>query len=193
VSASATTDYPAATAIGRRDGSPILQVYWLAARRAGLPLENPRQLSAYRYPRQYGPAAPSFSRAMLVEQRLLMISGTASIIGHASHHPGNLQAQIEETLRNLASVMQRAAATSAEIPARLHSGSLLKIYLRDPGSVDVAEAVLRERLPKGVPYMILAADICREDLLVEIDCIHGAETDFDIGTSSIVTPSPTGY
>jgi chorismate lyase/3-hydroxybenzoate synthase len=192
LSHSTSIDYPAATAIGRRDGSPILQVYWLAARRQGMPLENPRQLSAYRYPRQYGPAAPSFSRAMLVEQRLLMISGTASIIGHASHHPGNLQAQIEETLRNLSSVMQRAAAASTEIPSRLHSGSLLKIYLRDAAAVDIAEAVLRERLPKGVPYMILAADICREDLLVEFDCIHGAQSAFDIGTNSIATPSATG-
>jgi chorismate lyase / 3-hydroxybenzoate synthase len=173
-SAPTSTDYPAATAIGRRDEDPILQVYWLAGRHAGLPLENPRQMSAYRYPRQYGPAAPNFSRAMLVSDDLLMISGTASIIGHASHHPGNLRAQINESMTNLETVVQRAAAVSSTIPPRLGDQSLLKIYLRDATQVDTADATLRERLPTNVQYMILAADICRADLLVEFDCLHGS-------------------
>ena len=164
---------PAATAIGRRDGSTILQVYWLAGRAPGVPLENPRQLSAYRYPRQYGPSPPSFSRAMLVGGRLLMISGTASILGHASRHPENLRAQIDETLANLASVLQRAATVSPAIEPALGAGSLLKIYLRDAAAVHEVDALLRERLHPGVAYMILAADICRRELLVEIDCLHG--------------------
>jgi chorismate lyase/3-hydroxybenzoate synthase len=174
LSAFPTRDFPAATAIGRRDGDSTLQVYWIAGKRAGLPLENPRQLSAYRYPRQYGPAAPSFSRAMLVSDDLVMISGTASIIGHASHHLGNLRGQTEETLTNLESVLQRAAACSTAIPARLDSQSLLKIYLRDATQADLVDTVLRERLPQDVAYLVLEADICRADLLVELDCIHGS-------------------
>src|SRR5690606_34033794 len=55
-----TARLPAATAIGCRDGRRVLQVYWLAARLAGTPLENPRQVAAYRYPRQYGPQSPTF-------------------------------------------------------------------------------------------------------------------------------------
>ena len=60
-----TSNLPAATAIGRCDDARRIQVYWLAARVPGTPVENPRQVSAYRYPRQYGPQAPSFARAML--------------------------------------------------------------------------------------------------------------------------------
>ena len=56
---------PAATAIGRCDDERVIQVYWLSAREAGIPVENPRQVSAYHYPRQYGRQAPSFARAML--------------------------------------------------------------------------------------------------------------------------------
>src|SRR5690606_36391129 len=59
------TSLPAATAIGRCDDARTVQVYWLAARAPGAPVENPRQVSAYRYPRQYGPQPPSFARAML--------------------------------------------------------------------------------------------------------------------------------
>jgi len=56
---------PAATAIGRCDDARTIQIYWLAARAPGLPVENPRQVSAYRYPREHGPQSPSFARAML--------------------------------------------------------------------------------------------------------------------------------
>ncbi|MGA9334606.1 MAG: hypothetical protein WBV39_10055, partial [Rudaea sp.] len=56
--------YPAASAIGVRDGRRILQIYWLAAREPGTPVENPRQVSAWCYPRCYGPVAPGFARGM---------------------------------------------------------------------------------------------------------------------------------
>jgi chorismate lyase / 3-hydroxybenzoate synthase len=165
-------DFPAATAIGRRDGNYMLQVYWLAGRRPGLPLENPRQVSAYCYPRQYGPAAPSFSRAMLVSERLVMISGTASIVGHASHHPGDVRAQLNEVLINLTSVLRLACALAPRLPSQLGASSLLKFYLRDAASLDLVETLLRERLPRQTPYMILEADICRSELLIEADCLH---------------------
>ncbi len=81
--------WPAATSIGRQDDDRVLQVYWLAGNEPGRALENPRQMSAFHYPRQYGPSAPTFSRAMQVGGGLL-ISGTASVRGHASHHPQDL-------------------------------------------------------------------------------------------------------
>ena len=43
---------PAATAIGRCDEARILQVYWLSAAAPGTPVEYPRQVSAWRYPRE---------------------------------------------------------------------------------------------------------------------------------------------
>jgi chorismate lyase/3-hydroxybenzoate synthase len=165
--------HPAATCIGRRDGNPTLQVYCLAGRAPGVALENPRQTSAYRYPRQYGPVAPSFSRAMLVSDRLVMISGTASIVGHASRHPGDARAQLEETLRNLANVLQRAAGLVPGITPRLGAESLLKIYLRDESLLPDIEATVRQHLPAQTPLLILHADVCRAELLVEADCLHG--------------------
>jgi chorismate lyase/3-hydroxybenzoate synthase len=165
--------YPAATCIGRRDGDPTLQVYCLAGRAPGVPLENPRQMSAYRYPREYGPAAPSFSRAMLVSDRLVMISGTASIVGHASRHPGNLRAQLDETITNLSNVLQRAAGPAPGITPRFGAGSLLKIYLREEALLPEVESLVRERLPAQTRSIILHADICRAELLVEVDCLHG--------------------
>ncbi len=110
---------------------------------------------------------------MLVSQRLLMISGTASIVGHASRHPGSLASQIDETLANLESVLASATSVQPALPARRGAQSLLKVYLRDGASAARAAAHLEERLPGGVRYIILEADICRSELLVEIDCVHG--------------------
>ncbi len=159
--------WPAATAIGRQDRSTLLQVYWLAGKQPGRPIENPRQVNAFNYPRQYGPSPPCFSRATLISGALL-ISGTASVLGHASHHPDDLPAQLDEILRNLGSLRQASGASV------LHSGrgTLLKVYLRDTTAAGFVSAYLREQLPAQVQFVVLGADICRRELLVEIDAAH---------------------
>jgi chorismate lyase/3-hydroxybenzoate synthase len=162
------SSWPAATAVGRQDHSGLLQVYWLAGSEPGRAIENPRQVSAFNYPRQYGPAPPSFSRAMLVTGGLL-ISGTGSILGHASHHADDLPAQLDEILRNLASLRQASGD-----PAQLQTGrgTLLKIYLRDASAAGLVSAYLRAQLPARAQFLVLGADICRRELVVEIDAAH---------------------
>ena len=167
-----TQRYPAATAIGKRDGRRVLQVYWLASRTPGLPLENPRQMSAYNYPREYGPTAPTFSRAMLVTPGLLMISGTASIVGHASQHEGDTHQQLSEIFTNLESLFARAHAHDPTLPQRFSRGTLIKAYLRHRADLPIVERELREKLP-GSPFLILLGDVCRGNLLIELDCLHG--------------------
>src|SRR5215831_12282253 len=151
--------YPAATAIGRRDGSHMLQVYWLAGREPGIALENPRQLSAFHYPRQYGPTPPAFSRAMLVAPDLLMISGTASIVGHVSKHAGSVQRQMGEIFSNLDSLLARARAHSPALPLRFGANTLIKAYLRSRENLPFVEQQLRAHLPPGTPFLVLLGDV----------------------------------
>jgi chorismate lyase / 3-hydroxybenzoate synthase len=56
---------PAACALGSPAGSP-LSIYFLASRQPATMIENPRQISAYHYPPQYGVHSPSFSRACVL-------------------------------------------------------------------------------------------------------------------------------
>lgn len=170
-----TRTLPAATAIGSRDGRRVLQVYWLAAREPGLPLENPRQVSAYRYPREYGPQSPSFARALLPPspQVPLLLSGTASIVGHASQHADSLRAQLDETLTNLDSLLGAARARNPALSAHLDASSRLKVYVRDAADADAVAAQLEARLGTRVPWLMLHADVCRRELLVEIEGMHG--------------------
>ena len=165
-------DYPAATAIGRLDGQKILQVYWLAARCSGVALENPRQLSAYRYPRQYGPRPPRFARALLAQTQpaQLHLSGTAAVVGHVSQHAGDCAAQLDEIFTNL-DVLFRSAAqhgTAADL-----SHAVLKIYLRNPADRVMVEAGLHAQIPAGTPWLLLYGDVCRAELLIEIDGVVG--------------------
>jgi chorismate lyase/3-hydroxybenzoate synthase len=149
--------YPAATAIGHRHTTHLLQVYWLADRQPGVAIENPRQMSAYRYPREHGPVSPGFARATRVADGTLLVSGTASIVGHESLHAGDVREQLEEILRNLAA-----------LPTVTHR--LLKVYLRDPALLDVVDARLREVYPRS-QVVVLTGDICRRELDIEIEAV----------------------
>jgi len=170
---------PAATAIGQvnaPDAPRRLQVYWLASRVPGTPLENPRQISAYRYPRQYGPQPPSFARAMLPpvgSTMPLMLSGTAAIVGHESQHADSVETQLDETLANFDSLLMAARAKWPTLPARFGANSPLKVYVRDRDELDVVARALEERLPPDVPRVVLHAAVCRRELRVEIDGVHG--------------------
>ncbi|MGH8260627.1 MAG: pteridine-dependent deoxygenase, partial [Steroidobacteraceae bacterium] len=94
-------------------------------------------------------------------------------VGHASQHPGSLIGQLEETLANLGAVRERAATMQPALPRSWGAGTLLKVYLRDGAAATCAAAHLAARMPPGVRCLTLEADICRPDLLVEIDCVHG--------------------
>lgn len=156
--------YPAATAIGHHQPQPRLQVYWLSAPRSGHTVENPRQTSAWRYPRRYGPTAPTFARAMrLPGDDVLAISGTAAITGHASQHPGDVAAQLDETLANLDALLSEGG-----MPAGFGAESPLKVYVRRSADAPAVMARLRTRLPQ-TPLLLLEGDVCRAELLVEID------------------------
>lgn len=173
--------FPAATAIGRcgapraDSGHDPLQVLWLATKLPGRPIENPRQLPAFQYPREYGPRSPSFARAFVVDpagqQPLLFISGTASVVGHASRHPDDVGAQLDETMVNLDALLATARLEAPALPATFGADSLLKVYVRDPRAASMIETRLRNRWPT-TPLLLLHGEICRRELLLEIDGLH---------------------
>lgn len=161
--------YPAATAIGRRDGVRVLQVYALAARLPGLPVENPRQVNAWRYPREYGPTPPTFARGMTTPAGQLLISGTAAVVGSASRHHDDVAAQLDETLTNVESLIRTAGTNGAKAPG---PGSVLKAYVRDANDAPLIVAKLSAALGDAQGLLVLRGDICRRELLVEIDGVH---------------------
>jgi chorismate lyase/3-hydroxybenzoate synthase len=161
--------FPAATAIGSE--ATGLSIHVLAGRGAGVPIGNPRQISAYRYPLPYGPRPPSFARALCYRGPCgtleLTISGTASIVGHVTMHPGDPRRQTLETIRNLRSLVEHARIA----PRRFDQGppALLKVYLRDPERVREVDTLLRAWTRGRSEIMYLHGTICRRDLEIEIE------------------------
>ncbi|MCK9188873.1 hypothetical protein [Acidithiobacillus sp.] len=164
---------PAASALGSVDG-PLI-VYFLAARHNSVAIENPRQISAYHYPREYGPSSPTFSRAGWIDlgqQKILFISGTASIIGHQTRHEGDVAAQTRESMANIAAVIAETNRVAAGSFYDLNDFSY-KVYLRQFTDLPVVRAELDLLVTPEAPVFYLQADICRADLLVEIEATAG--------------------
>ena len=174
-----------ATGIDVRRSDFALHV--LAADHPATPVDNPRQLSPHRYSRRYGPVPPAFSRAARLPAALLslpgvpdaMVSGTASIVGEATRHPADLEAQLTETTLNLASVVESlrgrkprwaaGTALSAEATDALAHYRSVRLYVRRCED----ETRVRDWAGSHFPHVdaaeLVGADLCRPDLLVEIE------------------------
>ena len=167
----ATGNVPAACAIGLAGGP--LSIAFMAGDQPAVPVENPRQVSAYNYPASYGPRSPTFSRAALVYlpgQEILFISGTASIVGHQTVHPGAVAGQCKESLANVAAVVKAANQSSRGAAYRLENLSY-RVYVRHATDLPVIRDILQAQLGAATEIVYLQADICRSDLLIEIEAM----------------------
>ena len=159
-------NYPAASALGH--GSDYLVIYLISAAFQGVHIENPKQHSAYTYPREYGPRSPSFARATVCsELGQSFISGTASITGHQTLHADDIERQLELTLENIETLIAHIEEAQR---LQLETG-LFKVYIRNPQDVPSIRASIATRYP-ALATLYLQADICRADLLLEIEAIY---------------------
>ena len=155
---------PAATLIGT--AVPGLQLYGFASRTAGLQVENPRQTSAFRYPREYGPSSPSFSRGTRYGE-LLLVSGTAAIVGHQTQHPHAVMPQARAMLDNVRALLRNAGPEHWR-PV------LLRLYLRSADESAAVIAEIRAAFGDDAPLLVVEGEVCRRDLLVEIEGVFAA-------------------
>ncbi len=154
--------FPAASALGHHSRGAV--IYALATPESGVHYENPKQRSADHYPRQYGPSSPSFARATSVEigrEHWAFISGTASILGHETQSPGDIHQQLEVTLSNIDHLAEHIHQDT-----RAFNG--IRVYLRHEEDLEVSKKALEQHFP-NCEITYTKADICRANLLVEIE------------------------
>ena len=179
---------PAACALGSAGGG--LHVAFLATRANVVGIENPRQLSAYHYPSQYGPRSPTFARAGLVRlggRDMLFISGTASIVGHQTLHHGDVAAQTRECLHNIAAIVAEANRQAPDAHFRLDQLAYT-VYVRHAENLAAVRREMAQFVGAPVSVVFLQADVCRVELLVEIEASggHGSGAgQADISTGSM--------
>ncbi|SAK62049.1 endoribonuclease L-PSP [Caballeronia fortuita] len=162
---------PAATGIGTRGEG--VGFYFLACRNASpRHIENSRQTPAYAYPQRYGPKPPSFARGTLLRDALF-VSGTASILGHETMHEGDLDAQWRVATGNIAHLIgaDNLRAQGAHDGFALHDLDQIKVYYRHFADLPRVKDLARAAFHRDANIRFLHADICRADLLVEIEGI----------------------
>ncbi|MGW1777313.1 FkbO/Hyg5 family chorismatase [Streptomyces sp. NPDC002104] len=166
---------PAATAVGAL--RPGIDISFLACRPGRTThLENPRQIPAYRYAERYGPKPPSFARATHLAEPgggrgTVFVSGTASIIGEDTVHPGDAGRQCEVTFANIEALVSRENLARHGIDSGFGLRDLgsVKVYVRDAADLPVVRSKCQEAFGDRADIAYVRTDICRPELLVEIE------------------------
>jgi enamine deaminase RidA (YjgF/YER057c/UK114 family) len=95
----------------------------------------------------------------------LHVSGTASIDEHGNTaHPGDFEAQAERMLVNIAALLERQGATYDDVVSAT-------TYLKHPSDATRLRAKLCEAGFAGFPHALVAAPICRPDLLCKTEAL----------------------
>jgi chorismate lyase / 3-hydroxybenzoate synthase len=167
---------PAATGVGALGGG--IGFCLLAGRSAHrVTIENSRQVPAYRYPERYGPSSPSFARATHVAAAgsgaSIYVSGTASVVGHETLHRGQIAQQCGETLANLEHLLSadNLARHGLRPGRRLEDLRNIKVYVRDQQDLQTVREICAKAFSPAADIAFLNVDLCRSDLLVEIEGI----------------------
>ena len=156
---------PASTGIGATNHAGVAVVADVVAIKPKTPdvsikeVESPLQCPAPDY-------KSSFSRALevsLSDHRRLYISGTASIEpGGETIHVGDTKKQIDLTME-----VARAILTSRGMDWSDVSRAIA--YFKDLKDTSLLDAYCKEHKLTGVPIAVAHGDICRDDLLFEIE------------------------
>jgi enamine deaminase RidA (YjgF/YER057c/UK114 family) len=171
--------YPASTGIGADGRGVMMSAIALMTDRddiAAVPLENPRQTAAYDYAAVYSPTSPKFSRAMALScgnYATIFISGTASITDSETRHLGDAATQTQETLDNIVALISEENLRRHGLPGlgtSLEGLALVRVYIKRQEDYTQVRAVCEQRLGE-LPAVYAIADVCRPELLVEIEGI----------------------
>ena len=171
--------FPASTGVGTAGRSISISALAVVSdvdNVVAIPLENPRQTAAYSYSSAYSPTSPKFARGLALccgADATLFISGTASITNSETRHVGDVVAQTHETLENITALISEDNLSRHGLPGRgttLEGLGVARVYVKRAQDHARVRAVCEQRLG-AVPVSYVVADVCRPDLLVEIEGI----------------------
>ncbi len=170
--------YPAATGIGMNHGGVIIEFLAMKSGTAStLPIDNPLQVAAHHYSGDVLSgsgllkATPKFERARFLktpDQQLIFISGTAAIRGENTVSENDTKDQTLLTISNIRRLY------SPEVLAELKAENCnpipdyFRVYIREPEDFGLVQSICRKEFP-SVPMVFIQADICRDNLRIEIE------------------------
>jgi enamine deaminase RidA (YjgF/YER057c/UK114 family) len=162
--------YPAATGIGTNLGGVLVDLDAAVFTSPGTfvaAIDNPLQTAAHAYSEKVLEAnhtkkeTPKFERAKSLtsdNRRLVYISGTAAIRGEESLKEAGLEHQLHITMENITRLTGKAQLI------------MLRVYLKNKTDYASAERLINE-YNLFIPVSYMCADVCRDELLIEIEGI----------------------
>jgi enamine deaminase RidA (YjgF/YER057c/UK114 family) len=173
--------FPAATGIGQDTGGVI--VGFVAVSDSDIisikPIANPGQIDAHRYSdvvlegSSEEKCTPKFERAKLVTigpRNYIYVSGTASILGEETVHVGDVEKQTLTTIDNIKRLFTRENQDKLGLDFDVASiqFSHLRVYVKHKKDIPAVQKVCDAEL-NCKSSLFLESDVCREELLVEIE------------------------
>lgn len=164
------TGYPAATGIGTDLGGVLVDMDVAVFHHPecfASAIDNKLQVAAHAYSdevlevAQERKSTPKFERAKSVtfnDRQLIYISGTAAIRGEKSMTGVDIERQFHITMENIEQLISGAQL------------NMLRVYLKHPSDYGVVVDLLK-KAGLSIPISYLRADVCREELLIEIEGI----------------------
>jgi enamine deaminase RidA (YjgF/YER057c/UK114 family) len=124
-------------------------------------LSNTKQKDAFSY-------GAAFSRGVCIREAdvsLVQISGTAAIDeAGKSLYPDDVCAQIDRTLDNIEALM-------AQVKGKLSDMSSVTVFLKRSEDIPRYRQVAAQRGLADLPAVVVRADVCRAELLFELDAM----------------------
>jgi enamine deaminase RidA (YjgF/YER057c/UK114 family) len=182
--------YPASTGIGTGGESLVLSAMALKTDRNDVrlvALENPGQVSAFDYERKFSLKSPKFSRAMAVmtgDYVTTWISGTASILDSESVYLGDVEKQTQQTIDNIECLISDDNLSRHGFKgcgSTLQELAKVRVYIKRAEDYEACRAICESRFG-NLPTVYALADVCRPELLVEIEGVAFTKVQSDVVT-----------
>ena len=173
-----TNGYPAATGIGAQAGGVVVVFDAIkSSEQCSTPIDNPLQISAHAYSQQVlinsidtHKTTPKFERARHIDgnEPIIHISGTAAIRGEASCEQ-DIIGQTALTMENIdyLTSVENQSSSGVKHPCEMEY-AISRIYIKHRNNLQQVSEWMAEHYPT-TPALYLWADICRDELLIEIE------------------------
>jgi hypothetical protein len=173
------TGYPAATGIGMNRGGIIVEFVAVKADKVKTsPVDNPEQIAAHHYSNKVLigekcklKTTPKFERARYLElfnKKLIFISGTASIKGENTLGVGDPVEQTRITIENISRLYTSDIVKNFTNEKLQPKYGHARVYVKNRKDFAAIKKTFKAYYGT-LPVVYIIADVCRPDLLVEIE------------------------
>ncbi|MBA7529000.1 hypothetical protein ES705_21192 [subsurface metagenome] len=177
--------YPSATGIGTDICGVVINFIAISAAKNMkiVPVMNPGQIDAHKYSQKVlvgsevykreEKSSPKFERGKLVrtdEGTKIYISGTAAIIGENTVFPTDVEKQTMATIKNIKKLVESESISKLDDIQSVEkiNYSYVRSYVKHKKDIDIVKRLCEKHI-RSECFQYLISDICRDNLLVEIE------------------------